>query len=272
MVYNGIASKIKAPTASVKAGTYTSSQKVELKSDIEGAEIYYTLNGDVPTEKSTLYAKAVTISKTCTLKAIAVVGGIASDVMSVEYTIKSATGSSGGSSGSSSNDDTSYDDNYSDGSADNSGSDNAGDNTGSGSEEPQGPTEEEIEKSNEICTDLNKSLSDIEAVFTVLELDLDPEFNDDPVNIKVTEKTIEILEYVKKDIGLTLEAAENGTIISKKYVRTTYAEDIAAVKAIIDALTDEEFQIFKNEKMNYLNVSTVYALIEHFDINTEYRQ
>lgn len=338
MVYNGIASNVKMPTASVKAGTYSSSQKVELKSDIEGAQIFYTINGDTPTEKSTLYTKAITISKTCTLKAIAVLDGVSSRVLVLEYKIKSESGSSGTSSGSSSDDDTSYDDNY--GGSDSSDTDEPtvpsikvskpASSLKSGrytiaksttlTTETEGaefyytldgsnPTvestkyEDEIiisetctlkaiavvqgvsspvlsveytieqdEESSAICTDLSNTLVDIESVFEILELDRDPEFNEDPVNVGVTEKTIEILEYVKKDINLTLEAAAEGIVISNSYVRSTYVEDIVAVRTIIDEMTDEEFDIFINEKMNYLNVATLNALIEHFNINKDYRK
>ena len=152
------------------------------------------------------------------MKAIAVVQGVSSPVLSVEYTI------------------------------------------------------EQDEESSAICTDLSNTLVDIESVFEILELDRDPEFNEDPVNVGVTEKTIEILEYVKKDINLTLEAAAAGIVISNSYVRSTYVEDIVAVRTIIDEMTDEEFDIFINEKMNYLNVATLNALIEHFDINKDYRK
>lgn len=271
MVYNGIASNVKAPTASVKEGTYTSSQKVELKSDVKDAQIFYTINGDTPTEKSTLYTKAITISKSCTLKAIVVSEGVPSKVLTVEYKIKSS-GGSGGSSGGSSNDDSSNDDSSYD---DNSGNDDVEDDGSADApapEEPKGPTEEEIKKSEEICADLEKVIPDIERVFKILDIDIDPEWNDDPVNLKVSEKTKEILEYVNNDITLTLEAAENGTIISKEYVRSTYEEDISKIKAIIDEMTDEEFTIFKNEKMFYLNVGTLNALAEHFDINKDYRK
>lgn len=87
------------PVASVKGGTYTSTQKVVLTTDVEGATIYYTTNGNNPTEKSTKYTAAISVSKTMTLKAIAVKDGkVIGEVLSVSYVIKSASGGGGGGS------------------------------------------------------------------------------------------------------------------------------------------------------------------------------
>jgi len=94
MAFNGLApeeepvvTEVETPKASLKAGMYKGSQNVTLKTETEGAEIYYTVNGKTPTEKSTKYQKGITIADDCTLKAIAVVGGVSSEVMSVAYTI-----------------------------------------------------------------------------------------------------------------------------------------------------------------------------------------
>ena len=80
------------------------------------------------------------------------------------------------------------------------------------------------------------------------------------------------MEYVKKDIQLTIEAAENGEVISNTYVRRTFVEDIEAVVTIIDEMTDEEFAAFKTSIITDFAVYTVNALVEHFNINTDYRQ
>ena len=54
--------------------------------EIEGeGEIYYTLNGDDPTTESDIYDGAITITETTTVKAIAVVDGVESDIVSVTY-------------------------------------------------------------------------------------------------------------------------------------------------------------------------------------------
>jgi minor extracellular protease Epr len=79
---------IAAPTASVAAGTYTSSQTVSLSDTTSGVSIYYTLDGTTPTTSSKLYSSPITISSTTTLKVVAVdSSGNSSSVLSVLYTI-----------------------------------------------------------------------------------------------------------------------------------------------------------------------------------------
>jgi hypothetical protein len=60
------------PTFSPAPGTYSSSQTVTLSDATAGEKIYYTTNGTTPTTISTLYSKAITVSATTTIKAIAV--------------------------------------------------------------------------------------------------------------------------------------------------------------------------------------------------------
>ncbi len=98
MSYNGLSVDLVAPTASLKAGNYTGTKSVKLETTTEGAEIYYTTDGSTPTVKSTKYTKAISISKSCTLKAITVKDGVlVSDVLSVDYTIKRSSGGGGSS-------------------------------------------------------------------------------------------------------------------------------------------------------------------------------
>lgn len=80
-----------APTASVAAGTYNSSQTVSLSDITAGVSIYYTLDGATPTATSKLYTAPITISSTTTLKAIAVdKSGNSSAALSIAYTISSS--------------------------------------------------------------------------------------------------------------------------------------------------------------------------------------
>ena len=88
---------INAPQANVESGEYNNSISVTLTSDNRYADIYYTLDGSIPTVNSTKYSKEFTISKSCILKAIAVFDDCISDVAEYEYTIKRASRSSGGS-------------------------------------------------------------------------------------------------------------------------------------------------------------------------------
>ena len=75
-----------APTFSPAAGTYTSPQSVAI-SAVEGATIYYTIDGSEPTTESTVYAEAIAVNATTTIKAIAVKDGKVSDVATAEFVI-----------------------------------------------------------------------------------------------------------------------------------------------------------------------------------------
>ena len=60
------------PTFSPAPGSYSSSQTVTLSDATTGAKIYYTTNNTPPTANSTLYNKAIAVSATTTIEAIAV--------------------------------------------------------------------------------------------------------------------------------------------------------------------------------------------------------
>ena len=76
------------PTFSVAPGTYNSSQNLVISDATAGAAIYYTTNGTLPTNASTRYAGAITVSSSETLKAIATAtGDSTSAVASAVYVI-----------------------------------------------------------------------------------------------------------------------------------------------------------------------------------------
>ena len=79
---------VATPIFSVLEGEYTEAQSVEISCATEGATIYYTTDGTDPTNESTRYTGAVTISSTTTLKAIAIKDGMNnSEVATALYTI-----------------------------------------------------------------------------------------------------------------------------------------------------------------------------------------
>ena len=88
-LYSEVASKTvtKIVEAPVIAGEtpFTTSTEVTITA-AEGASIYYTDNGDTPTSGSTAYTEALTLDATKTIKAIAVKGGITSEVASKTFT------------------------------------------------------------------------------------------------------------------------------------------------------------------------------------------
>ena len=81
-------SSVPTPIFSVEEGIYTEAQTVEITCEDEDADIYYTLDGSTPTNESTLYEGAITISETTTLKAIAIKDGVSSLMASATYTIE----------------------------------------------------------------------------------------------------------------------------------------------------------------------------------------
>jgi hypothetical protein len=76
------------PTLVPAAGTYAAPQTVKMVDAAVGAIFYYTTNGTTPTTASTRYTGPISVSKTETIRAIAVASGRSSGVATVAYTIK----------------------------------------------------------------------------------------------------------------------------------------------------------------------------------------
>jgi hypothetical protein len=85
-----------APVASKDTGTYSTALSVTLTTATEDGSIYYTVNGSDPSATNgTLYAGAVAIAVTTTLKAVTVKEGLTDSAVMVKvYTI--AAGGEGG--------------------------------------------------------------------------------------------------------------------------------------------------------------------------------
>ena len=73
-----------APTISGKT-SFSDSTTVSL-SGPDGADIYYTLDGSTPTAESTMYTEEFGLSDTTTVKAVAILNGVSSEVASKTFT------------------------------------------------------------------------------------------------------------------------------------------------------------------------------------------
>ena len=82
--------QVASVAASTPSGAVTSGTDITLTTATEGADIYYTTNGDEPTTSSTKYSTAIDVSAATTIKAFAVKAGyVPSEVKTFTYTIKS---------------------------------------------------------------------------------------------------------------------------------------------------------------------------------------
>ena len=88
-LYKKADGKPATPTFSVEGGIYFESQSVEISCSTNGASIYYTLDGSTPTNASTPYTSAISISESKTLKAVAIKDDKSSNEATAEYTIYS---------------------------------------------------------------------------------------------------------------------------------------------------------------------------------------
>ncbi len=75
------------PTFNPAEGTFFNSVDVALACETEGATIYYTLDGNDPTDASNAYTGAIHITETTTVKAIAIKNALSSEIVSATYTI-----------------------------------------------------------------------------------------------------------------------------------------------------------------------------------------
>lgn len=72
---------VETPSFSIEEGFYQDAQTLEIKCNTPDAKIYYTLDGTLPTENSTLYVEPLFIQNTTTVKAIAIKEGMANSMI-----------------------------------------------------------------------------------------------------------------------------------------------------------------------------------------------
>lgn len=85
--WNRPAAPVATPTFNPEAGVYTEAQNVEISCETEGSTIYYTTDGTEPTNASTEYTGAISVTETTTIKAIAIKNSDASTVATANYYI-----------------------------------------------------------------------------------------------------------------------------------------------------------------------------------------
>jgi uncharacterized protein (TIGR03118 family) len=82
-----------APDLSPGGGTFSSAQSVSISDATKGAVIYYTTNGTMPTTKSAVFSKPISVAANMTINAMAIAPGwTQSTVTSANYTISTGGG------------------------------------------------------------------------------------------------------------------------------------------------------------------------------------
>lgn len=80
---------VEAVTSNKPSGSVDKNSQITLHSNTKGASIYYTVDGSMPTNRSILYTKPITITNTVTIKAIAIKNQQKDSIVSTfHYTIK----------------------------------------------------------------------------------------------------------------------------------------------------------------------------------------
>jgi hypothetical protein len=74
---------VATPSISVASGKYISQQNVTITSTTTGASIYYTTDGTIPTNTSTLYTTPIVVTSSQTIKAIAYATGSDPSLLSI---------------------------------------------------------------------------------------------------------------------------------------------------------------------------------------------
>ena len=89
VTFSTSAAAVATPTFSLPNGTYVGTQSVGINCETTDATIYYTIDGTDPTSESTQYTGTISITGSCTVKAIAIKGSDKSSIATAKYTIVS---------------------------------------------------------------------------------------------------------------------------------------------------------------------------------------
>jgi len=90
--YGGEESFVAMPVITPDAGTYYDQVEVSISCRTERASIFYTTDGSTPTANSNYYSSPFTLTKSATVKAIAIYEGSQSSVASATYTVRTSGG------------------------------------------------------------------------------------------------------------------------------------------------------------------------------------
>ncbi len=90
---------VEDPVFTPAAGKVAAGTEISIKCDTPGTDIYYTMNGDAPTEESTKYTEPVKITSATTFKAIAIKPPVADDPENGEESRNGAPQRDGGDTG-----------------------------------------------------------------------------------------------------------------------------------------------------------------------------
>ncbi|MBP5390989.1 MAG: chitobiase/beta-hexosaminidase C-terminal domain-containing protein [Bacteroidales bacterium] len=90
MTNSTLITRIMAPVFSPNEGNFTTSQVVSISADAD-AVVYYTTDGSIPSNSSSLYSTPITINNTTTFKAIAVRNGISTGIVTKTFNKVSAS-------------------------------------------------------------------------------------------------------------------------------------------------------------------------------------
>jgi hypothetical protein len=89
----GTPDKVASPTFTPDGGSFNGSTNVSLSCATNGAKIYYTTDGSVPSDSDNLYSSPISVTSSTTIKAVAIKTGLTnSDIITKTFTINTTPG------------------------------------------------------------------------------------------------------------------------------------------------------------------------------------